>query len=261
MAPAGGLRGIAAAMNRFLDVATSFLASGLRFGLGLGAQAGSDPGSRALPSTRAAAGALAVGAPAPLLELYEFEACPFCRKVREGLTAFDLDALIYPCPRGSRYRATVLELGGKAMFPFLVDSVAGTRMYESDAILRHLAETYQKRVPLGLRLGPLTALTSALASAIRPSRGRTARPAREPAQPLELWSFEASPYCRLVREALCELTLPYRLHNVGKGSLARASFQEMSGRMRVPYLKDPNTGAALFESAEIVAYLEQTYAA
>jgi glutathione S-transferase len=233
-------------MNRILDVATSFLASGLRFGLGSG---------------------VAGGAPAPpvtqvtqVLELYEFEACPFCRKVREGLTAFDLDAVIYPCPRGSRYRATVLERGGKAMFPFLVDPGTGAEMYESDDILRYLARTYQKRVPLGLRLGPLTALTSALASGVRPSRGRRARPAREAAQPLELWSFEASPYCRLVREALCELTLPYRLHNVGRGSAARASFLEVSGRMMVPYLKDPNTGAALFESAAIVAYLEKTYA-
>jgi glutathione S-transferase len=28
----------------------------------------------------------------------------------------------------------------------------------------------------------------------------------------------------------------------------------------VPYLVDPNTSAAMFESAEIVAYLETTYA-
>ncbi len=233
-------------MSRSFDVVTSYLSTGLRFGLGLA-------------STASTAGA--PSGPPPQLELYEFEACPFCRKVREGLTAFDLDALIYPCPRGSRYRATVIERGGKAMFPFLVDRSTGKQMYESDDILRYLAQTYGKQVPLGLRLGPLTALTSSLASAARPSRGRTARAAGEPAQPLELWSFEASPYCRLVREALCELTLPYRLHNVGKGSAARASFQAMSGRMMVPYLKDPNTGAALFESADIVAYLDKTYAA
>jgi glutathione S-transferase len=28
----------------------------------------------------------------------------------------------------------------------------------------------------------------------------------------------------------------------------------------VPYLVDPNTGEALFESADIVAYLDRTYA-
>ena len=33
--------------------------------------------------------------PAKPLELYEFEACPFCRKVRETLTFLDLEALMY----------------------------------------------------------------------------------------------------------------------------------------------------------------------
>ena len=39
--------------------------------------------------------------------------------------------------------------------------------------------------------------------------------------PLELYSFEASPFCRLVREALSSLELPYRLTNVGRGSPSR----------------------------------------
>ena len=34
------------------------------------------------------------------LELYEFESCPFCRKVRDALTELDLEAMIYPCPKG-----------------------------------------------------------------------------------------------------------------------------------------------------------------
>ena len=228
--------------SRAADVATSFLASGLRFGLGMWANG----------TTRK---------PEKPLELYEFEACPFCRKVREGLTGFDLDATIYPCPRGSRYRATVKERGGKEMFPFLVDPNTGSQMYESDDILRYLADTYGGRVPFGLQLGPLTALTASLASLARPARGRTARPAKVPAEPLELWSFEESPFCRIAREALCELTLPYRLHNLGKRSAARPAFKELAGRVMVPYLRDPNTGAAMFESADIVAYLEETYAA
>lgn len=32
-------------------------------------------------------------------------------------------------------------------------------------------------------------------------------------------------------------------------------------KKQVPYLEDPNTGVAMFESAEIVEYLKQTYAA
>ena len=65
---------------------------------------------------------------------------------------------------------------------------------------------------------------------------------------------------RIVREVLCELELPYRLHNVAAGSPSRAAFVERSGRMQVPYLVDPNTQTELFESADIATYLEQTYA-
>jgi glutathione S-transferase len=94
-----------------------------------------------------------------------------------------------------------------------------------------------------------------------PRAGRVqVRPSKEPAQPLELWSFEASPFCRIAREKLCTLEIPYLLHNVAKGSARRAAFVQRSGKMQVPYLADPNTGAELFESADIVAYLDATYA-
>ena len=94
---------------------------------------------------------------------------------------------------------------------------------------------------------------------MRLPRGLLAHPARAPEQPLDLWSFEASPYCRLAKETLSELSLPYRLHSVGKGSPRRESFVARSGKMMVPYLADPNTGKEMFESADIVAYLKQTY--
>ena len=77
---------------------------------------------------------------------------------------------------------------------------------------------------------------------LRLGRGTQVEHSRAPARPLELWSFEASPFCRIVREKLCTLELPYRLHNVGKGSAGREAFVERSGRMQVPYLEDPNNG-------------------
>jgi glutaredoxin len=195
-------------MNRTVDVATSLLSSILRFGGGLAA---SHPAARQ---------------PEKLLELYEFEGCPFCRKVREALTAFDLDALIYPCPHGgTRFRPEAVKKGGKSMFPYLVDPNTGTAMYESDDITRYLATTYgDGTVPLGLRLGPLTILGSSLSSAVRGRRGSRARKAKANDKPLELWSFDASPFCRLAREALCALELSYVLHNVGKGSTKWEAF-------------------------------------
>jgi len=230
-------------MNRTLDVATSFAASAARMGSGMQiAPLGPRPKKR--------------------LELYEFEACPYCRKVREALSALDLEAMIYPCPKdGPRFRPAVIRRGGKAQFPFLVDPNTGKELYESDDIITYLFQQYgDGRVPLPLRLGPVTDVTSMLASAWRPAFGARYRTAKQPQKPLELYSFEASPFCRIVREHLCALELPYVLHNVAKGSPRRDAFVKRSGKMMVPYLVDPNTGTEMFESADIVAYLERRYA-
>jgi glutathione S-transferase len=77
---------------------------------------------------------------------------------------------------------------------------------------------------------------------------------------LELYSFEPSPFCRIVREQLSSLEIPYLLHNVAKGSAERAELVERAGKMMVPYLADPNTGVGMYESADIVRYLRETYA-
>lgn len=228
---------------RALDLATSYFASIVRIGTGMEV---SGVGAR----------------PEKLLELYEFEACPFCRKVREALSILDLDARIFPCPQdGPRLRPEAIARGGRKQFPFLVDPNTGREMYESAAIVRYLFDTYgDGNVPLALSLPLLTDLTSGVASAVRVTAGRSYRAAKAPEKPLELWSFEASPYCRLVRERLCELEIPYVLHNVAKGSAHRKEFVARSGKMMVPWLSDPNTGREMFESADIVAYLDKTYA-
>jgi glutathione S-transferase len=199
--------------------------------------------------------------PAQRLELYEYEACPFCRKVREALTMLDLEVLVKPSPRGgSRFRDQAIARGGKAQFPLLVDPNQDVVLYESNAIVAHLYKHYGAGAPpLGLRLGPVTNASSAFASALRAGSGGRARPSHAPAQPLDLWSFESSPYCRRAREVLCELELPYTLHNVAKGSPGRPAFIERSGKMQVPYLEDPNTGTKMFESRDIVRYLRATY--
>jgi glutathione S-transferase len=230
-------------MQRMLDVATSMYTTVSRLGAGVQAKR---------PAHR----------PAQLLELYEFESCPFCRKVRDALTELDLDVKIYPCPKGGIvHRPQAGALGGKAQFPYLVDPNTGTRLYESDDIVAYLFATYGGRAPGILLRGPLATASSALASAFRPTAGVKAKPSRQPATPLELWSFEASPFCRIAREALCELELPYVLHNVGKDGTGRDAFVARSGKMMVPYLHDPNTGRGMFESADIRDYLHATYGA
>ncbi len=246
------------------NVASSLAATFLRAGVGI--------------ATRPAA-----VRPAQLLELYEFEGCPHCRLVREVFTELDLDALVLPCPKGgTRHRRTVVERGGKAQFPFLIDPNAGIEMYESADIIRYLFDTYgQTSPPLHWRLVELQRLGSALAGIARLGSGVRARPSRPPAQPLVLYSFESSPFARLVRDRLCELELAYELRSVGRNTTSdwvppnlrerlsipaqpatrnRVELLERAGTLTVPYLVDPNTGAALSESAQIVAYLEDNYA-
>lgn len=230
-------------MQRVFDVGSSLFATIARLGSGVSV---GELGPR----------------PKQPITIYEFESCPFCRKVREALTILDLDAHILPCPKGGhRYRDELIERGGKAQFPYMIDPNTGREMYESDAIVRELFQEYgQGSVPMLLSLGPLTDVTASLASGLRLGLGTRARPSKAPVRPLELYSFEASPFCRIVREALCTLELPYLLHNVGKGSPKRDEFVKRSGKMMVPWLVDPNTGKSLFESADILSYLEETYA-
>jgi glutathione S-transferase len=221
------------------------------------------------------------------LQLYDIEASPYCRLVREVLTELDLDAMILPCPAGGkRFRPEAERVGGKQLFPLLVDGNTGTTLYESADIVAYLHRTYGRRARRALPLGrPLAVFTSQLSSATllrrRGIAGLRARPSQAPAQPLELFSFEASPYSRPVRARLCELELPYLLRNAGKGGwkdLGPPSFRdrlfkgpmdttrnrrwlaEHTGRVQVPYLIDPNTGVAMYESQAIVDYLERTYA-
>ena len=59
--------------------------------------------------------------------------------------------------------------------------------------------------------------------------------ARAPEKPLELFSFEASPFCRIVREAMTSLEIPYVLRNVAQGSEKREAHRERAGKVTVPY--------------------------
>ena len=220
--------------------------------------------------------------PQQLLQLFDIENCPYCRLVREALTELDLDAEVYPCPKsGERFRPEVTDRGGKAQFPYLVDPNTEVEMYESLDIIAYLFETYgQREVPLKWQAGQLQILGSMMASAPRVSHGMQVKPGTAPEYLLELYSFESSPYARPVRELLCELEIPYIVRNCGRTQLQewilppirerlnirtdselgnRQVLQDTEGRVSIPYLYDPNTERGLFESADILEYLQQTY--
>lgn len=250
-------------MNNPLNIASSLLASAITVPRGVM----SDP---------------AASQPAKLLQLYEMENCPHCRVVREALTRLDIDAMILPCPKqGTRYRLEAEDLGGKQQFPLLVDPNTDTLLYESVDIVHYLYEVYGGRAALPKALiRAINSTAAGFASALRMNHGLRMRPSKMPKSPLELFSFEASPFARLVRERLCELELPYRLRNMGKAKLTdlippavrrtampnyehigrnRGLMFERMGHVQVPLLIDPNTDVEMFESGDIIEYLQSTY--
>src|SRR5438093_13699130 len=114
-------------------------------------------------------------------------------------------------------------------------------------------------------MGVVNDASSFVATIIRLGRGIypaiTADQRTDPEQLLELYDFEACPYCRKVREVLCELDLDYLAHPVAQGSGRRAGLVRRGGKMQAPYLVDPNSGAELYESDDIIGYLNASYGA
>ena len=83
------------------------------------------------------AGSLAV------LELYQYEECPFCQPVRAKLSALGLD---YICRNAPPDRADkdkpLIALSGDTRVPFLVDVDQGVYLVGPEAILQYLEEEY-----------------------------------------------------------------------------------------------------------------------
>jgi glutathione S-transferase len=251
-------------MNRAMDVTSSVLASTLRRWRGTTASK-----KVAMPEQR------------PVL--FDREGDAECRLVREALTELNLDADIYPVPEGGdRYVAKLKQLSGNDTIPFLFDPNTGGKHSGADAIITYLFRRYaQSEAPSALKAGMVNLLTSRLATEVRRSAGVSAIPSRHAEQIITLYSFESSPYSRLVREKLCELQIAYTLINLGKQQRAdmgpanarltlkpykplpntkRDEFFRAHGNVQVPYVVDPNSGSNLFESADIVNYLMTEYA-
>ncbi|XP_058195573.1 uncharacterized protein LOC131311938 isoform X2 [Rhododendron vialii] len=200
--------------NYFLEVATSSLSTLARLPWG----------SRSLTDNLHSQEMSAVDPPNNL-QLFEFEACPFCRRVREAITELDLSVEIYPCPKGSiRHREMVRSVGGKEQFPFLMDPNTGMSMYESGEIVKYLFQQYGNGRSPSIGLLESTLLTGWMPTILRAGRGMSlwekAR-TEPPPKKLELFSYENNP---------------------------------------VPYIVDPNTGTQIGDYKKILSYLFQTYA-
>uniref|UniRef100_A0A6T5T6P3 GST N-terminal domain-containing protein n=1 Tax=Ostreococcus mediterraneus TaxID=1486918 RepID=A0A6T5T6P3_9CHLO len=199
----------------------------------------------------------------PKLVLYDIEGNSECKVVREALSILDICCLIKPCPHGAvRHQgeaAALVHNTETVKFPVLLDVSTGDVFSGAKEILNHLYIVYldgarppshlsTKAADIALRVGGKKEVDSCYAS-----------PTKMPVVPLTLWAYEASPFCAVVRDKLCEMELPYILRPCARASVRRDQLQKRTGTFQVPYLEDPNTNVNLFESAEIIEYIESQY--
>jgi len=200
--------------------------------------------------------------PVQTIVLYDNESSPArCKRVREMFNlldityecrpAFDnLDSLPYIYDPNMKDDQQTIK-GDDSIIDHLLDNYGpSTTLYDTKALW-----------PISFR--QFAIVTSTLAALLRGNPGKTqqanARPDNADMKPIELWAYECSPFVRPVKEKLYSLGLPHRVVSCSRGSSNRDKMVEKTGRFQVPYLVDDNTGIEMFESAEIVKYLEATY--
>ncbi|CAJ1934395.1 unnamed protein product [Cylindrotheca closterium] len=210
--------------------------------------------------------------PNEALILYEYDASPYCKRVREMINLLDLTVEYRPCPgaRQGKFSQELSERTGRQTVPYLIDPNTGVEMFESSDQIEYLLNTYGPSEDLFDRkaLWPITfeafsIFTSTVVAILKGipggKRQPNARPDNEQMKPIELWGYESSPFVRPVREKLGALCLPHKMVSCPRGSANRDKMVQKTGRFQVPFIVDPNTGIEMFESAEIVDYLEKVY--
>ena len=77
---------------------------------------------------------------------------------------------------------------------------------------------------------------------------------------IRFYTVSGCPYCAKVRSTLDELDLEYETVEVPRSRAERTEVERISGQTGVPVIDDPDHDVyGMAESAEIVAYLRETY--
>ena len=102
---------------------------------------GYDALTRPKPMTRDAAEQEKLDAQTAKFVLYQFNACPFCVKVRRQIRKYALDIELRDARNDETHKQALIDGGGRHKVPCLqVQTDAGdtTWLYESDAIISYL---------------------------------------------------------------------------------------------------------------------------
>ena len=77
---------------------------------------------------------------------------------------------------------------------------------------------------------------------------------------LELFQKETCPYCQKVRMRMTELDLDFVCRNVPSENSPKATLlKKLGGEYQVPFLVDSDNNVAMYESDDIIKYLEEKY--
>ena len=77
---------------------------------------------------------------------------------------------------------------------------------------------------------------------------------------ITLYQLEGCPYCEKVADRLDELNIPYETEWTAAMHSERNEVKRVSGQRGVPVIVDDDTGVTMAESANILDYIEKTYA-
>ena len=82
---------------------------------------------------------------------------------------------------------------------------------------------------------------------------------------LELYQAEGCPYSETVRETMTDLGLSYVIHNPRthdgeqRNAGTHAELEALGGEDQIPFLVDHGRSETMYDSDEIVSYLEEHY--
>ena len=197
--------------------------------------------------------------PKKTLILYEYAGQGRSRKVREACSYLDLTVEIRPSP-GARYgwsddQARITN--GERVLPFMIDasSVYTFRLRQETEIIEYLFENYgpgKDQIPKALKGKGGGDKAKTLAKNVRPDFLNF--------KPITLYTIEGCSASNSVRQTLDGLAIPHKVVFCAKGGNNRAKFEKnCKGNFQVPFISDPNTKCDLFESKDIVNYLNTVY--
>lgn len=81
--------------------------------------------------------------PEKMLELYQFEECPYCKAVRTKLTDLGMSYIVHNVPREREERTELETISGQKFVPVLVDPNTGKTIADDDEkAVQYLEDTY-----------------------------------------------------------------------------------------------------------------------